>query len=78
MDLGLGGRGYLVTGASRGLGFAAAQALVADGARVLVNARADDGSEKTFEVTVRLDTPNEVTYFINSGILQTVLRNLKG
>ena len=39
MDLGLGGRGYLVTGASRGLGFAAAQALVADGARVLVNSR---------------------------------------
>ena len=39
MDLGLDGRGYLVTGASRGLGFAAAQALVADGARVLVNAR---------------------------------------
>ena len=28
MDLGLGGRGYLLTGASRGLGFAAAQALV--------------------------------------------------
>ena len=42
MDLGLGGRGYLVTGASRGLGFAAAQALVADGACVLVNARAAD------------------------------------
>jgi 3-oxoacyl-[acyl-carrier protein] reductase len=42
MDLGLGGRGYLVTGASRGLGFAAAQALVADGARVLVNARSPD------------------------------------
>ena len=39
MDLGLGGRGYLVTGASRGLGLAAAQALVADGARVLVNSR---------------------------------------
>ena len=42
MDLGLGGRGYLVTGASRGLGFAAAQALVADGARVLVNSRSAD------------------------------------
>ncbi|WP_448609112.1 SDR family oxidoreductase [Geodermatophilus sp. URMC 60] len=42
MDLGLGGRGYLVTGASRGLGFAAAQALVVDGARVLVNARSAD------------------------------------
>ena len=30
-----------------------------------------------FEATVRLDTPNEVTYFHNGGILQTVLRNLK-
>jgi aconitate hydratase len=30
-----------------------------------------------FEATVRLDTPNEVTYFRNGGILQTVLRNLK-
>ena len=39
MDLGLGGRGYLLTGASRGLGFAAARALVDDGARVLVSSR---------------------------------------
>jgi 3-oxoacyl-[acyl-carrier protein] reductase len=45
MDLGLGGRGYLLTGASRGLGFAAAQALVADGARVLVSSRSADGVE---------------------------------
>ena len=29
-----------------------------------------------FEAKVRLDTPNEVTYFQNGGILQTVLRNL--
>jgi 3-oxoacyl-[acyl-carrier protein] reductase len=42
MDLGLGGRGYLLTGASRGLGFAAARALVDDGARVLVSARTPD------------------------------------
>ncbi|WNV73883.1 SDR family oxidoreductase [Geodermatophilus sp. DSM 44513] len=39
MDLGLGGRGYLLTGASRGLGHAAARALVDDGARVLVSSR---------------------------------------
>jgi aconitate hydratase len=45
---------------------------------VTVTARADDGTEKSFEATVRLDTPNEVTYFINGGILQTVLRKLKG
>jgi aconitate hydratase len=45
--------------------------------KVAVTARAD-GGEKTFEATVRLDTPNEVTYYVNSGILQTVLRKLKG
>jgi aconitate hydratase len=44
---------------------------------VTVTARAEDGTEKTFAATVRLDTPNEVTYFANGGILQTVLRNLK-
>ena len=39
MDVGLGGRGYLLTGASRGLGFATARALVDDGARVLISSR---------------------------------------
>jgi aconitate hydratase len=46
--------------------------------KVTVTARADDGAEKVFEAAVRLDTPNEITYFVNSGILQTVLRNLNG
>ncbi|MGY1616919.1 SDR family oxidoreductase [Geodermatophilus sp. SYSU D00691] len=46
MDLGLGGRGFLLTGASRGLGFAAAQALSADGARVLVSSRSAEAVEK--------------------------------
>jgi 3-oxoacyl-[acyl-carrier protein] reductase len=38
MDLGLHDRVYIVTGGSRGLGFAAAQALVAEGARVVLSA----------------------------------------
>ncbi|WP_149180074.1 SDR family oxidoreductase [Streptomyces sp. TRM49041] len=39
MDLGLEDRVYVVTGASRGLGHAAAKALVAEGAKVVVSAR---------------------------------------
>ncbi|MBF9071342.1 SDR family oxidoreductase [Streptacidiphilus fuscans] len=39
MDLGLGGRVYLVTAATRGLGFATARELVADGAKVVVTGR---------------------------------------
>jgi aconitate hydratase len=46
--------------------------------KVTVTARKDDGSSVEFEALVRLDTPNEVTYFNNDGILQTVLRKLKG
>jgi aconitate hydratase len=44
---------------------------------VTVTARHDDGSATEFVATVRLDTPNEVNYFVNDGILQTVLRKLK-
>ncbi|MHB1612986.1 MAG: SDR family oxidoreductase [Actinomycetes bacterium] len=42
MDLGLAGRVYVVTGGSRGLGFATAAALVADGARVVLCARDEE------------------------------------
>jgi aconitate hydratase len=45
---------------------------------VTVTATTDDGASITFEAKVRLDTPNEITYINNGGILQTVLRNLKG
>ena len=43
MDLGLQDRCYITTGASRGLGFATAQALVTDGARVVLSARDSGG-----------------------------------
>ena len=39
MDLQLAGKTFLVTGGSAGLGFATAQALVGEGARVIVNGR---------------------------------------
>jgi 3-oxoacyl-[acyl-carrier protein] reductase len=41
MDLGLEGRVYAVTAATRGLGFAGAEALVADGARVVLTGRTE-------------------------------------
>ena len=42
MDLGLTGRVYLVTGGTSGLGLATAEALVAEGARVVVSSRRPD------------------------------------
>ncbi|MGD3104756.1 SDR family oxidoreductase [Streptomyces sp. YGL11-2] len=46
MDLGLTDRTYLVTGATRGLGFATARALVADGAHVVVTGRTEESAAK--------------------------------
>jgi aconitate hydratase len=43
---------------------------------VSVRAALPDGSETRFEAKVRIDTPVELDYFRNGGILQTVLRNL--
>jgi len=47
MDLGLKERVYIVTGGSRGLGRATAEALVADGARVLLSSRDADTVART-------------------------------
>jgi aconitate hydratase len=45
--------------------------------RVLeATARAEDGGQKTFRATVRIDTPQEVLYYQHGGILQYVLRQL--
>jgi aconitate hydratase len=45
---------------------------------VTVTAHRGGSEAARFDAVVRLDTPNEVTYFRNGGILQTVLRNLRG
>ncbi len=42
--------------------------------KVTVRARADDGKEKAFTAVLRLDTPVEINYYKNGGILHTVLR----
>jgi aconitate hydratase len=44
--------------------------------RIKVTATKSDGSKVEFDVIARLDTPVDVLYYKNGGILQTVLRNL--
>ena len=41
-----------------------------------VVAKAEDGKETRFKTVARIDTPVEVEYYRNGGILQTVLRRL--
>lgn len=43
---------------------------------ITATAEREDGFLIEFELIVRLDTPVEVNYFRNGGILQTVLRNM--
>ncbi|MAT48859.1 MAG: aconitate hydratase AcnA [Euryarchaeota archaeon] len=43
---------------------------------VEVTAKKENGDVINFKVEVRLDTPVEVEYYINGGILHTVVRNL--
>jgi aconitate hydratase len=43
---------------------------------LLVRAKAADGAVKELSCKVRIDTPVELEYYRNGGILQTVLRKL--
>lgn len=59
MDLGLQGLKALVTGASRGLGFATAFALAQEGCSVVINSHSEDKLNKAVE-KLRQDTPAKV------------------
>jgi aconitate hydratase len=50
----------------------------ANGRVITVEATAPDGGKKHFQTTVRIDTPQEILYYENGGILQYVLRQLAG
>jgi aconitate hydratase len=43
---------------------------------ITVHAKSVDGKTKTFSVTARADTPEEVSYYHHGGILQYVLRQM--
>ena len=46
------------------------------GRSVTVKAKRADGVVREFAATVRIDTPQEILYYLNGGILQFVLRQL--
>jgi aconitate hydratase len=46
------------------------------GKELTVKATGENGEEKSFKVRARVDSPVEVEYVRNGGILQTVLRQL--
>jgi aconitate hydratase len=48
---------------------------VQPGQELVVNVVREDGTEFKFEAVCRIDTPIEVEYYRNGGILHTVLRN---
>jgi aconitate hydratase len=43
---------------------------------VTVSARRSNGEQLEFETRIRIDTPNEFSYYQNGGILHYVLRRL--
>ena len=43
---------------------------------VSIDMERPDGTRQAFVVTARLDTPVEINYYRNGGILQTVLRKM--
>jgi aconitate hydratase len=50
----------------------------ANGRTLSVQATSPDGTSKKFAAKVRIDTPQEILYYENGGILQYVLRGLAG
>lgn len=47
-----------------------------NGRKVTVEAISEDGTKTEFKTTVRIDTPQDLLYFLNGGILPFVLRQL--
>jgi aconitate hydratase len=43
---------------------------------ITITATSPDGTQRTFDAVVRIDTLVELDYYRNGGILQTVLRKL--
>ncbi len=73
-SLGLDGREtYDVKGLAELIGKAASGD---PGRELTISATSDDGGTTEFQVKMRIDTPQEIQYYLHGGILQYVLRQL--
>jgi 3-oxoacyl-[acyl-carrier protein] reductase len=83
MDLDLKGKVAVITGGSRGLGFACAQSLAAEGCHIVVGARGLDGVTRAAEklksgwrgpkivaVTADVSTPEGVDHLIETAVVE--------
>ena len=77
-SVGLSGEETFTLGSKPGELKAMLDAKFEGGKTLTVFATAPDGSKKSFPVTVRIDTPQEILYYQHGGILQYVLRQLAG
>ncbi len=77
-SLGLSGEETFTLGTKPGELKAMLDSKFESGKKLTVTATAANGSKKSFPVTVRIDTPQEILYYQHGGILQYVLRQLAG
>ena len=77
-SLGLSGEELFAIGDTPGQLRALLDGKFAGGKVVTVFAESDLGKTTQFSATVRIDTPQEILYYQNGGILQYVLRQLAG
>lgn len=75
MDLGLKGKRALVTGASRGLGYAAALALAKEGCKVVINSR-DEGKVKASAEKIAAESGSQVSGLAGDLSEKGVIENL--
>jgi 3-oxoacyl-[acyl-carrier protein] reductase len=81
MDLGIGGRAALVTGASSGLGKACALALAAEGVRVAVAARRLEELEAVAADARKAGAPEARAFLVDladANSIETLLREVQG
>ena len=77
-SLGLSGEELFAIGDTPGQLKAMLDGKFAGGKVITVFAESDLGKTTEFSATVRIDTPQEILYYQNGGILQYVLRQLAG